>query len=358
MDLVGRLRRFATVPAARTAPEPWRRVFDAYRAGDHDEVLAGAGAAFADLSKTTEGREWAAGPALLAGAVLASGERYGPATEALRDGLALLDGSVVADVLGGGHWFRLALVDLLMLQGAWAEAEARADQILSGDAPLEARLGATRALLHLRVVDGRLEAAHQLANAATDLARQTSSKRLRCLVETDRAVLASASGNHGWAARTAIELGPRLVGGRSSPHGIQAAAQAGHVAMVTARAAASAGDSISATEVAELGQAAAHTTGRHLERVRALVATAAAARAAGARDPAEAYANAAVVESMSLGLAPLTAIARAEQAELFLALGHHAATGPQLRLAHESLLEAGLVHDAGRLELLAPRAQG
>lgn len=349
MELVGRFRRFADTPSARVAPLAWRRVFDAYRRGDHAAVVAQAGSAFAELSRDPDGRQWVAGPALLAGAVLAAEERYVPATDAMRDGLARLDGTVVADVLGQGHWFRVAFVDLLMLQGSWQDAEAQAHEVLERDPPIEVRLGATRALVHLRVVDGRLESAHQLANAATDLARRTCSRRQLALVEADRAVLAAASGTHDWAVRTANELGPRLVGGRTSPHGVQAAAQAGHVAMVAARASAAAGDSISAAEMAELGQAAAHTTGRHLERVRALVATAAAARVAGAVGAAEAYAGAAVVEATSLGSAPLTAIARAEQAELALHLGHVASAGPQLERARSELIAAGLHLEASRL---------
>lgn len=349
MGFVERLERWRTTPSARHAPHAWAFLFDAYRRGDHDAVLRDAGPAFAELSSRPGGEEWVAGPPLLAGAVLAARELLAPAAEALRDGLVRLPGTAVAAQLGDGDWHALQLAEVLVLQGRVGEAGAWVDHLLGGAPPLEVRLGATRAAAHLRIASGDLEGAHHLCNAAADLAERTRSNLAATLVETDRAVLAAAGGSHATAARTTLEAAERLLAGGRAPHWLLAASQAGLAGTAAARASADAGDPISAAATAEVARAAVAITGRRVDHVRALLATAAAARAQGDVATAEDASIAAAAEAADLGAEPLAALALVEQAALAGALGLRATEGPLAARALDQLSHLGLALEADRL---------
>jgi hypothetical protein len=329
-------------------------VATAYRRGDHDAVLRTAGTAFAELSTRPGGEEWVAGPPLLAGTVLAAREQYAAAADALRDGLTRLPGTAVADQLGDGDWHALLLVEVLMVRGALAEAQAWTDHLLTAGPPIDLRLGATRAAVHLRIIRGDLDGAHHLINAAADLANRARSNLGAVLVATDRAVLDAGAGRHDAAVREALAAAEALVGGHRTPQALLAADQAGVVAMAAGRASAATGDTISAAAMADLGRRAAVVRGSRLAVVRALLTTSAAARAFGDADPAEVCARDATRGATELGAEPLAALGLVEQAEVGDALGLAASSGPLHHRAQAELARLGLVLEAERFARRVP----
>lgn len=339
-------------PLAPPALRTWWRTL---QGGHVDEAVAASPALADQLAADPATAGWVPAVVLATGAVLAGREHNIDARQHLREGLAMLPGTVSSDLVGDGSWHALVLVEVCLVTGEPAEAAGGAERLSQPHHPVEVRLGATRALARLRQAAGDHEGAHWLLNTATDLAAKARSRLLETIVEADRATLLARQGRTSEAVVVADAAVARLGQAAQGPHGLLALGQAAATAATVARACTDVGELDSAIRLTEAAHHAADDSGRQLPRAGALVAEAATRRALGDLAGAEHAADAAARLAGDLAATPLAALARYEAGRVAVAAGLWASAEPVLRRAADDLRRCGQPVDAAEVDRLRTR---
>jgi hypothetical protein len=213
-------------------------------------------------------------------------------------------------------WADLLLIELYLLLGRYADAQARCPALLEPDRSIDTRFAATRARAVLSAIAADHETAHQHLNTAAGLAARVPSAFRATLVEGDRAVVLATQGR----GREAVTLADRAVAKLVSPavgaYQVWANREAARVAFTVSRLAAIGGDQLAARRLLLFGQEATEAVGGVYLSSLASLTVGVAAGAAGTLDVADAELGRAHLGFEAAGYRPADAIVSLEQARI------------------------------------------
>ena len=248
----------------RIPPPSYARLTDAHRRGDHLLVLAEGDATLAALAADPTTDDLARTVACILGSVHAAQERFAIGASYLEYGLATdppddpaVAGAPPASPSTTRDWYALVLLDLHLKLGRYDDALAAVTPLLEPARAPDIRFAATRAQSAIATARGDYETAHFLLNTATGLALRIRSRFRSALVDGDRAILLATQGRLyegiGLADRVLTSFVRPAIGDYQNWGNTEGAA----IAMSISRAAAGAGDQLTAQRMLIQGTTAA-----------------------------------------------------------------------------------------------------
>lgn len=330
----------------------------AYRHGRYEEVHASGDEVAVALSADPDQRELVPAAVLMHGSALAELGDLADACRYLSQGLDMLDGTRSERELGGGDWYALRLLELLVQRGRYDEALRWAGALEVPDRRPETRLGAIRARIAVLTARAEDDAAWLLLNAATSVVQRVRSNLQAALVEGDRALLLARTGR----LDEGVRLTDEVLGSMGRPgEGRQlawAAADTAALGLSMARFTADAGELEAAERFLELGTDGAGRAGGMFLAAHVLLARASVWRAAGLIPEAEAACREALQTFTVLDCAPAAAHCRYEEARLAWDRGMANAALPLFEHALAEFTELGHRREMKEIGALLDRSAG
>jgi hypothetical protein len=236
------------VPTVTIAPAAYRRHRRKFDRGQHDWIVGNTAATLAQLDGDAGPQRWGPGVLIRFGSVLARRQQLVAARLELTRALSALPGSLASRDLGTGDLHELALVEVLITMGEFAEAHTRATGLWQPHRHPGIRMAAARALAATHLAGGDVAGAHVWLDEAAARAAGLSGDLGLALVHADRATVVAESGRIPESVTMATEALARLdsVRGVGANHQTLPRAQGAATANAVAMAAAHHGDLVSA----------------------------------------------------------------------------------------------------------------